>query len=287
MTPAEPPILLCADKIATIADVRQTLEHAGFEPHCQLLTERVSSNGAAALVLVDGGARPEDALRLCARLRGDLNENTTRPGSASISDSFVPLLYITADTSPGVRRASLESGADAYLLRPFDPAELLAQVRALLRLKERHDALRVRTSELQRANKRLHAAHLQHDLELDLARRLQQSFLPQSLPALPGVRFAVKYKPCGRVGGDFYDAFRLDEHHVGFYIADAMGHGVPASLLTVFVKKGVKPKEVFGQQYRLLSPTEVIKRLKKDLMEEALSEDPFITIAYVLYYHPH
>src|SRR5262249_19690179 len=89
----------------------------------------------------------------------------------------------------------------------------------------------------------------------------------------------------GRVGGDFYDAFRLDEHHVGFYVADAMGHGVPASLLTIFVKKAVKPKEVFGQQYRLLSPTEVLQRLNKDLMDLALPEHPFVTIAYVLYNH--
>ena len=60
------------------------------------------------------------------------------------------------------------------------------------------------------------------------------------------MRFAVHYLLCGRVGGDFYDVFRLDEHHVGFYVADAMGHGVPASLLTIFVKKGVRAKEIFG-----------------------------------------
>src|SRR5207237_29730 len=81
-------------------------------------------------------------------------------------------------------------------------------------------------------NKRLQTAYQQIDLELELARHIQESFLPRTLPELPQVRFAVKYRPCERVGGDFYDVFRLDEKHLGFYVADAMGHGVPASLPT-------------------------------------------------------
>src|SRR5262249_45945416 len=99
---------------------------------------------------------------------------------------------------------------------------------------------------------------------------------------LPGWSFAVHYLLCGRVGGDFYDVFRLDEQHVGLYVADAMGHGVPASLLAIFVKKGVRAKEIFGNQYRLLPPGEVLKRLNADLVEQALAEHPFITMAYAL-----
>src|SRR5439155_3911849 len=93
------------------------------------------------------------------------------------------------------------------------------------------------------------------------------------------------YVLCGRVGGDFYDIFRLDEKHVGFYVADAMGHGVPASLLTIFVKKGVKAKEVFGTQYRLIPPDEVLFRLNRDLIDQQLSEHPFITMVYGLFNH--
>src|SRR5262249_26083696 len=86
-------------------------------------------------------------------------------------------------------------------------------------------------------------------------------------------------------GGDFYDVFRLDEQHLGFYVADAMGHGVPASLLTIFVKKGVRAKEIFGQQYRLIPPAEVLARLNHELVEQALSENPFITMVYFLFNH--
>jgi serine phosphatase RsbU (regulator of sigma subunit) len=64
-----------------------------------------------------------------------------------------------------------------------------------------------------------------------------------------------------------------------------MGHGVPASLLTIFVKKGVKPKEVFGSQYRLVTPDEVLQRLNRDLLDQRLSENPFITMVYALLNH--
>ncbi len=102
---------------------------------------------------------------------------------------------------------------------------------------------------------------------------------------MPRARFAVQYLLCGRVGGDFYDVFRLDEKHVGLYVADAMGHGVPASLLTIFVKKGIRAKEVFGKEYRLLPPGEVLGRLNQELIDQHLSENPFITMVYALFDH--
>src|SRR5207247_10745740 len=160
-----------------------------------------------------------------------------------------------------------------------------AQVHACRRIRDMHERLAAKSSEVQRINRRLQQAYQQIDQELELARRLQVSFLPQRLPEVPPARFAVHYLLCGQVGGDFYDVFRLDENHVGFYVADAMGHGVPASLLTIFVKKGVRAKEVFGQQYRLVPPGEVLARLNKELIDLTLSEHPFITMVYGLFNH--
>src|SRR5690349_18023167 len=148
-----------------------------------------------------------------------------------------------------------------------------------------HDRLAEMTAEGHRLHRRPPPPPGPTDAELDLARRIQMSFLPQALPEVAGVRFSVHHALCGRVGGDFYDVFRLDESHVGLYVADAMGHGVPASLLTIFVKKGVRPKEVFGHHYRLLPPEEVLQRLNRELIEQKLSDTPFITMLYALYNH--
>src|SRR5262249_24920361 len=152
------------------------------------------------------------------------------------------------------------------------------QVQAFLRIKQMHGRLADQTAEMRSVNQRLKRAYQQIDLEMEAARRLQMSFLPQTLPEVGPVRFAVHYRPCGRVGGDFYDVFRLDENHVGFYIADAMGHGVPASLLTIFHKRGVRGKSIHGKDYRLLPPREVLSRLNRDLIGQKLPEMPFVTM---------
>ena len=126
-----------------------------------------------------------------------------------------------------------------------EPAELLAQVQCWC--DQGHDQLALKAAEASRATKRLQAANQQMDQELELARRLQESFLPQSLPQLPSVRFAVKYKPCSRVGGDFYDVFRLDESTSASISPMRWATACPASLLTIFVKKGVRAKDIEGK----------------------------------------
>lgn len=268
-----PRILVCAPQPIVLAEMRHLLAGTGCELTGHLLGSADPEGPSGYQLIVLEGSQCPSAFDLCRRLRERLDH------------LFVPLLYLSDDRGCAARLAGFEAGADAYLSKPFGTGELLAQVKALLRIKDAHDRLAGKTAEMHRINKRLQQLHQQIDHELQLAQRIQSSFLPQTLPVVPGCRFAVHYLLRDRVGGDFYDVFRLDEHHVGLYVADAMGHGVPASLLTIFVKKGVKAKEVFGRDYRLVPPEEVLQRLNKDLIDQHLSEHPFITMAYALYNH--
>src|SRR5262249_1037592 len=109
------------------------------------------------LIVVDGSGHNQAALRDCQSYRFTLGEH------------FVPILFVCDDYSPTMRLASLQHGADTYLLRPFDPFELLAQVQALVRIKDRHDRLSEKTDEVHRINKRLQQAYQQIDQELELA----------------------------------------------------------------------------------------------------------------------
>src|SRR5262249_54238704 len=160
------------------------------------------------------------------------------------------------------------------------PEEFLAQIHAFLRLHGSHVRLADQAAELPRIHIQLQQAYQQINQELELARRVQQSLLPRTLPEMPPACFAVHYRPCGRVGGDFSDVIRLDEDHVGFYVADVMGHGVAASLLTVFLKKAIRFKEISGRDYRLYSPHEVLQDLNRDLLDQAVADNPFITMVY-------
>ena len=87
---------------------------------------------------------------------------------------------------------------------------------------------------------------LAHDIreQLEMAGRVQRNFLPAALPESERFRFAALFKPADWVSGDIYDATRLDETHIGFYIADAVGHSVPAALLTIFIKQATDRKSV-------------------------------------------
>ena len=119
------------------------------------------------------------------------------------------------------------------------------------------------------------------DGELRLAGRLQREFLPAQLPQVGPARFAAMLRPAAHVTGDFYDVRRLDEDHVGFYVADAVGHGVPAALLTMFIRHALTTKQIDPDGgYRLLSPGETLARLNNALVDQGLSGATFATAAY-------
>jgi len=223
------------------------------------------------LVIVDSQLPKIDGLEIARKLK---NENGLH---------FIPVILSTAQHDPRTRTRAIEYGADDYLTKPISPIELSARAKSLLRIKRLHDSLEQRNAEISQINERLEEAYARLDSELRLAQKLQTSLLPQSLPQIQGVAFATKFVSSGRVAGDFYDIFRLDENHVGFYIVDAIGHGVPAALLTVFIKKGIKTKEIRGNTYRIIPPDEVLANLNADLISEDLSESPFVTICYCVY----
>jgi sigma-B regulation protein RsbU (phosphoserine phosphatase) len=73
---------------------------------------------------------------------------------------------------------------------------------------------------------------------------------------------------------------RLDEKHVGFYMADAVGHGMPAALLTMFIKHALLTKQITSDGYRLLPPGEVMANLNESMIEQNLSYATFATAVY-------
>lgn len=118
------------------------------------------------------------------------------------------------------------------------------------------------------------------DEEMRLAARLQQDFLPKALPQIGTVHFHTLFRPAGYVSGDLYDVMRLDENHVGFYMADAVGHGMPAALLTMFIKNALVTKEITPTGYRLLPPGQTMGRLNDALVSQNLSYATFATAIY-------
>jgi sigma-B regulation protein RsbU (phosphoserine phosphatase) len=120
-----------------------------------------------------------------------------------------------------------------------------------------------------------------HD-ELQLAAVVQREFLPQPLPPLHGVECAALWRPAHYVSGDLYDVIRLDEHHLGLFVADCIGHGVPAALMTMVVHRSLRVKETGESDYRLLEPCEVLARLNADLIRRQGPSTRFVTAVYAV-----
>lgn len=108
--------------------------------------------------------------------------------------------------------------------------------------------------------------------ELDIARVVQRSLLPVSLPQMPGFGLAGGWHCAREVGGDFYDAIALNEHSLLLMVADVMGKGVPAALFATNLRGLLR-----GLAARFDDPGLLLGRLNALLYEELSAASMFIT----------
>ena len=118
--------------------------------------------------------------------------------------------------------------------------------------------------------------------QLRMAGFVQRDFLPTQLPDSDEVRWATTFLPAEWVSGDIYDIARVDEQHIGFYVADVVGHAMPAALLTIFLKQALVMRETIGNNYRIFSPAEVMKNLNVRVTGQKFSGYQFATCCYCL-----
>jgi serine phosphatase RsbU (regulator of sigma subunit) len=98
----------------------------------------------------------------------------------------------------------------------------------------------------------------------DVAQTLEASLLPDELPAVPGWRFATDYRPGQRgaeVGGDFYDAFVVEDGHV-VVLGDVTGKGVRAAALTSLVRYTARTAGAFDS-----SPSAILAQVHRALRQ--------------------
>jgi serine phosphatase RsbU (regulator of sigma subunit) len=110
--------------------------------------------------------------------------------------------------------------------------------------------------------------------ELEIARRIQLSILPEGMPELKGVQIAAQYLPMSQVAGDFYDFLVVDDRRVGLLIADVSGHGVPAALVASMVKVAIA-----AQAEHANDPAKVMAGLNSVLSGKLQGQ--FVTAAYL------
>ncbi|GHO49077.1 SpoIIE family protein phosphatase [Ktedonospora formicarum] len=98
--------------------------------------------------------------------------------------------------------------------------------------------------------------------ELEVARLIQQTLLPQELPNLPGWQLTTYYQPARAVGGDFYDFIPYGDGRLGLVVGDVTDKGIPAalvmattrSILRSAAQENLSPGKVLESSNNLLFP---------------------------------
>lgn len=121
------------------------------------------------------------------------------------------------------------------------------------------------------------------DEQLRLAGQVQRDLLPNPMPVSASASFHALFLPVDHVSGDIYDVVRLDESHLAVSLADATGHGMPAALLTVLIKRSFRGKTIENGSYRIMEPGEVLANVNRELLEMNLSHCQFVTGLHGVY----
>jgi serine phosphatase RsbU (regulator of sigma subunit)/anti-sigma regulatory factor (Ser/Thr protein kinase) len=132
----------------------------------------------------------------------------------------------------------------------------------------------LRVAQLVREQQAEAATRQRFEQELEVARLIQQNFLPKELPDLPGWQIAAFYRPAREVGGDFYDVIPLPDGRVGFVIGDVTDKGVPAALVMSATRSVLR-----ASAQRLIEPGEVLERVNEHLCPD-MPEKMFVTCLY-------
>ena len=185
----------------------------------------------------------EDALNICRSDPPDLIlSDWMMPGIDGLEfcrqyralghDSYGYFILLTSKSGKNEIAQGLDVGADDFLTKPVNSAELRARIRAGERvlkmereLKEKNRLVSATLSEMQMLYDAI-------DRDLVEARKLQQSLVPDRVREFDGARVSMLLQPAGRVGGDLVGAFAVNDSEIGVYSIDVSGHGIASALMT-------------------------------------------------------
>jgi serine phosphatase RsbU (regulator of sigma subunit) len=131
---------------------------------------------------------------------------------------------------------AMDAGADDFMTKPFDTDQLTGRIHVSRRILDLQRRVAEGTRELREKNDLM-------EEELKVAHDLQIALLPRHFPSIPrgaeptetAIQFSSFYYPMAAVSGDFFTVNRLSDTAVAVFIADVMGHGVRAGLITAMI----------------------------------------------------
>jgi serine phosphatase RsbU (regulator of sigma subunit) len=220
---------------------------------------RVATNGLKALALAGSEPAPDlilldvnmpdmDGFEVCTRLK------------SSPATREIPVIFLTGQTEIEDETRGFEVGGVDYIHKPFSSAVVKARVHTHLVLRGIREQLSHQLTAIRN--------------ELETARQIQLSILPGEMPKTHNLDLAARYLPMTAVAGDFYDFIVIDDKHLGVFVADVSGHGMPAALISSMLKIALA-----AQSASASNPAQVLTGLNQALCGKF--QGHFVTAAYI------
>jgi len=213
---------------------------------------KLQSNSEMDIVLTDINMPEMDGLTLLSRLREQ--------------HPLLKTVIVSAYGDMANIRTALNRGAFDFITKPIDFQDFEITLNKTI---QEAQAFR------QAAKDRDRLTAIEQELEV--ARRIQQSIVPQTFPPFPERKEFDIYGEmitAKDVGGDFYDFFFIDEQRLGFAIGDVSGKGVPAALFMAVSRTLLKSTALGG-----MTPGDCLEMVNRVLHLESVSA-MFVTIFY-------
>jgi CheY-like chemotaxis protein len=246
------------DDIRTILVV--TLRRAGYEVASAgdgVEAVEAIQRQAPDLILLDVMMPRADGLETLKRIR------------QHAPTAHVPVIMLTARSGLTDKMRGFERGVDDYVGKPFEPAEVLARVAALLKRSAQARAVSPLLSVLGDWFTAERMAQLGRDLEA--ARDIQERLLPPVPATLVGLEAGAMLRSSTVVGGDFFDLVPMGDR-IGVAVGDVSGKGIPAALLMVMTRTLLR--EIARD---LEEPGAVLSRLNRSLCRD-MPPSMFVTL---------
>lgn len=123
----------------------------------------------------------------------------------------------------------------------------------------------------------LHRRNQTLERDFELAKRIQKKILP-TRKRYGNLTMNFIYEASESLSGDIFDIFNIGKNQIGMYVADVAGHGIAASMMTMFVRQAMRSLKEY-----VTAPAAALKELYERFRRLDLEVDKYFTCFYAIY----
>ena len=251
-------ILVADDQVDVLESLRLLLKNEGFAIEAvtspKAVLDALQTTTYDVLLLDMNYARDTTSGREGIELLSEIHR---------MSDTLPVVLMTAWGTVDLDEVEAMRTGSFDFVEKPWNNNRLIDTLRR-----------NIREGRSRQKKRKLAANSTEMMRDLDEAHQTQQRLLPSELPQMPGVEIQASWLPAKNIGGDYYDAIRLDDDTLAFCIADVAGKGLPAAIVMSNIQAAVR---AYAKSMR--SPADLCKQLNKLIFENTQTMR-FVTFFY-------